>query len=75
MELWVRTQPIDGIKGVLVKVDNIGVYDDGYVKTDARKGFMILAKYETFERALEVLDEIQKYIDNGYGDTYQMPED
>lgn len=80
MELWIRSQD----KTKLVKVDNIVYMDssEDYEKEvhslwNDCKG--ILGTYETKERALEVLDEIQKifynnqkYINNVV--VYQMPE-
>lgn len=64
MELWIRSQD----KEILAKTENInircscdempslGVY---YISI----GNLEIAKYKTKERALEVLDEIQKLID------------
>lgn len=69
MELWIRRQD----KECLMKVDRLD-YDlqnnehrimvNGYQK--------LVAKYETKERALEVLDEIQYYIQN-QGKTFAVP--
>lgn len=74
MELWVRSQD----KISLTKINSIGIeYDKklvGYGNVCVKLG-----EYKTKERALEVLDEIQKYIllpntDNS-AYVYQMPED
>ena len=48
--------------------DEVQLY---HIKTD--KG--TIGDYSTLERALEVLDEIQNYINNQYGDVYEMPEE
>jgi gamma-glutamylcyclotransferase (GGCT)/AIG2-like uncharacterized protein YtfP len=59
MELWIRSQN----KGALIKVEMLGKTDEtihsynGINKT-------VLGTYKSDERALEVLDEIQKYINN-----------
>ena len=80
MELWIRSQD----KTKLVKVDNIAYMDssEDYEKEvhslwNDCKG--ILGTYKSKERALEILDEIQKifynkqkYINNVV--VYQMPE-
>ena len=70
MELWVRSQD----KERLVKVDKIELYenkdktDDEYKKcaiyeyTDNERQYL-LGIYKSKERALEVLDEIQKRIE------------
>ena len=68
MELWVRSQD----KGSLVKVDNLYVSIGNYICYYVEKGKEVpntyyrpsgeLGRYATKERALEVLDEIQKYI-------------
>ena len=72
MELWIRSQD----KEDLIKVDNIGlaykgkyafvdndVIDDKFYICQFTNDFYIkLGSYPTKERALEVLDEIQKLI-------------
>ena len=56
MELWIRSQS----KEDLIKVSNIRSYDNE-ICTDY--GYLItLGNYETKERALEILDEIQKLL-------------
>ena len=58
MELWVRSQD----KEDLMKAENIGVFNEKiYVNSYEENGYCI-GIYKTKERALEVLDEIQKYI-------------
>lgn len=97
MELWVRSQD----KGSLVKVDNLYVSIGNYICYYVEKGKEVpntyyrpsgeLGRYATKERALEVLDEIDEFIDlfnrNGFGNVlsddgvhpkhtiYQMPKD
>lgn len=84
MELWIRTQN----KELLLKIDRIGIeeFDDGYgIVTYERigtKNEFGLGLYNTKERALEVLNEIQNYIcPNGsmnlYDGTrvYEMPKE
>lgn len=57
MELWIRSQD----KKCLMPVNRIDIDTNG--KTIVINGFeTIIGKYETEERALEVLDEIQQKI-------------
>ena len=65
MELWIRSQD----KSSIVKVDNLYVSVGNYICYYVEKGKEVsgtyyrpsgeLGRYETKERALEVLDEIQ----------------
>lgn len=83
MELWIRSQD----KRVLQKVNNLYLnsnYSDKEVFTwDSDECQTRLGIYESKERALEVLDEIQRrieYINNVDNDTftecvYQMPDE
>lgn len=61
MDLWIRTQDRTGI----LKADTIFVFEKQIVKRvygdDLVKG-ICLGTYATEERALEVLDEIQKIL-------------
>lgn len=60
MNLWVRSQD----KRILQKVDNIFLdanYEDKRISTYDGDS-ITLGEYKTKERALEVLDEIQEYI-------------
>lgn len=74
MNLWVRSQ--NG--GTLMQVKILGKTDttiNAYYET----GCVKLGIYETEDRALEVLDEIQDLLQNAYvGNSnriiYQMPE-
>ena len=61
MDLWIRSQ-----KGlILKKINELMVEhkagENIYFITDGRS--CVLGEYETNERALEVLDEIQKYLE------------
>ena len=68
MELWIRSQD----KSSIVKVDNLYVSVGNYICYYVEKGKEVsgtyyrpsgeLGRYETKERALEVLDEIQNKI-------------
>lgn len=82
MELWIRSQDkkrllrcnfietCDPVEVLESDYDIVGYFDDNI-------GYETLGTYETKERALEVLDEIQKYIllpnpdESAY--VYQMP--
>lgn len=64
MNLWIRSQDRD----ILMKVDNLliddeknHIYTHNYVNN--MKMSYTLGRYKTKERALEVLDEIQKTIE------------
>jgi hypothetical protein len=59
MELWIRSQDKTNLilaKDIVVRAGNIKVYKDTELCTT-------VAMYKTKERALEVLDEIQKMLD------------
>ena len=60
MELWIRTQD----KTTLIRSYEIYIveHSDSYV-IRAKRTSHILGAYKTIERALEVLDEIQKIFD------------
>ena len=57
MDLWIRSQN----KMMLLKIDNAFI-DDGTICTYSGDDAFILGEYATKERALEVLDEIQKLL-------------
>ena len=62
MELWIRSQD----RRILQKVDNIYLnanYDNKRICSFIDGDEMELGTYETKERALEVLDEIQQNIE------------
>lgn len=65
MDLWIRSQD----KETLIKCENVSIDNENYVLgnlvSDDNKSicdYWRLGHYKTKERALEVLDEIQKYI-------------
>ena len=71
MELWIRSQ----LKGSLVKINDLRIMrldKDGFralIEKEAKEGWCIIANddpcigtYQTKERALEILDEIQEMI-------------
>lgn len=70
MDLWIRSQD----KSSLVKVDNLYVSVGNYICYYVEKGKEVLntyyrpsgelGRYETHERALEILDEIQEFIED-----------
>lgn len=66
MDLWIRPQTKIG----LINAENICIRDDAkLVKygNDLNLGnYAILGEYKSKERALEVLDEIESFIENNY---------
>lgn len=77
MELWIRSQD----KRTLVNTRRIDVDDNKIIIWDEGKyaSDVFMGEYKTKERALEVLDEIQKYvilpnIDNS-NYVYEMPKE
>ena len=71
MELWIRSQD----REKLSKAEYLGVYQKKiYVDGYKENGYCI-GTYKTKERALEVLDEIQKDIIFGLKKVYEMPVD
>ena len=64
MELWVRSQDRERICRVnKLYIKGVGIYSncDNY-----NDDYDYLGLYKTKERALEVLDEIQKYVTNEF---------
>ena len=61
MELWIRSQD----KTTLIRSYEIYIseYGKGSYVIRAKKTSHILGAYKTMERALEVLDEIQEYLE------------
>ena len=83
MDLWIRSQD----RECLMKVNRVDKYGLSIVTFDNECREIYLGKYATEERALEVLDKIQKMIKSGFivnalGDyvsqtnttIYEMPE-
>ena len=65
MELWIRSQS----REELIKIHNVSINNDNYIIgniiSDDNKSicdYWILGMYDTKERALEVLDEIQQRL-------------
>lgn len=62
MELWIRSQD----RNWLNKIDRVWADEEGYVRCNITLSnytdlnFLLLGKYKTKKRALEVLDEINK---------------
>lgn len=62
MDLWIRSQN----KEILIKCNDIAIKDNGIVGYfDKEKEYEDLGVYKTKNRALEVLDEIQKCMLKG----------
>lgn len=82
MDLWIRSQD----KENLIQPTRLFIAFDTNIATWDRNTMVVLGKYSTKERALEVLDEINRHIEElhncKYGVeydlsqfTYEMPED
>ena len=59
MELWIRSQS----RHNLMKANDIVAQDNEILVYKESENSTIVGKYKTKERALEVLDEIQKILD------------
>ena len=78
MSIWVRSQD----KEFLMKVDNINLGLDVdtneptriFTFVDGTVTSFTLGTYKSKERALEVLDEIQAYLENNYLSINDMPQ-
>ena len=66
MELWIRTQDKEALKKVNMGVMYWKDIDDRncIVNIDNATGYSIVGAYKTKERALEVLDEIHKLVED-----------
>ena len=63
MDLWIRTQD----KTTLIRSYEIYIVEQqNMYLIRAKRTSHVLGAYRTFERALEVLDEIQSFIENNY---------
>lgn len=77
MELWIRSQN----KGRLRLISNLRIYqEEGQTDFNIQDDGCILGTYTTYERALEVLDDIQMCLfHNDIGSSkiaiYEMPEE
>lgn len=69
--MWVRSQD----KKTLVKVDKLIIaYDTDEKIYEIHNVYDSLGVYKSKERALEVLDEIQAYLENNYLSINDMPQ-
>lgn len=66
MKLWIRSQD----REILIKIDNVGISNEnlvlGNLVSDDNKSvcdYWILGQYKTKRRALEIIDEIQEFIE------------
>ena len=68
MDLWIRSQD----KTTLIKSYEIYIaeYDKGSYVIRAKRSSHILGAYNSFERALEVLDEIQTILRGKYATSF-----
>lgn len=62
MELWIRSQD----KRHLIKANYVSIMENNIINVASSGWDYDVAKYKTKERALEVLDEIQKYIADSF---------
>ena len=70
MSIWVRSQD----KKTLVKVDKLIIaYDTDEKIYEIHNVYDSLGVYKSKERALEVLDEIEAFIENNYISIDDMP--
>ena len=72
MELWIRSQKNNKIRPILIKVESLELGDDlEGMDCIVANNLYNLGTYKTKERALEVLNEIQRLIEDlqyiGYG--------
>lgn len=67
MDLWIRSQDRDDlIKVYDIWIDDTNMVEQGYVSIMANSNFSFeLGVYKTKDRALEVLDEIESFINKG----------
>lgn len=76
MELWIRSQD----KKTLMKITRLYEFSNAIFSIDSRDNEIILGTYKKNKRALEVLDEIQKILEEPKtheeeGVYYYMPND
>lgn len=76
MDLWIRNQD----RTILIKANSLLIDDNRCViYTNEQMGnntlTYTLGEYKSKKRTLEVLDEIERQINDGYADVYQMPEE
>jgi phage replication-related protein YjqB (UPF0714/DUF867 family) len=74
LELWIASQNNDRlikVNAIIIASFNDLVAIHGYIDNDTH---VWLGNYKSKERAKEVLHEIKAYINEGYRDVYEMPE-
>lgn len=71
MKLWIRSQD----RARILKCEKLYIQVLNGEFHILNENEFPLGIYETRERALEVLDEIQEYISNNYAEVFEMPEE
>ena len=79
MDLWIRSQNKMNLESVhsvsinyLNKKQLICNYEPDFIENQGEY-YVLLGEYATEERALEVLDEIQSFLENNYISIDEMP--
>lgn len=84
MELWIRSQDRESIFKVKSIFYSTNDENEHLIRSiivdDVKNGIIKLGQYSTKERALEVLDEIDKYMSNAVNNGlnvahYEMPKE
>lgn len=65
--MWIRSQD----RKILTEINNLDIDDINQILD----GSSLLGKYSSEEKALKLLDEIQKQIEYPYNEVFQMPQD
>lgn len=65
--MWIRSQD----RKKLTEIHDVTIYHDKQIWA----GCSFIGEYSTEEKALKVLDEIQKQIEYPYNEVFQMPQD
>lgn len=65
--MWIRSQD----RKILIEINNLDIDDINQIWD----GSSLLGKYSSEEKALKVLDEIQKRTEYLYPKVFQMPQD
>lgn len=73
--MWVRSQN----REVLINVNNLYINQRGneysIIVDYCNDNWFALGTYKSKERAIEVLDDIQHYLDENWSETFEMPEE
>lgn len=79
MDLWIRSQDkmhLESVHSINVNYLNkkqiICNYEPDFIGNQGEY-YVLLGEYETEQRALEVLDEIQSFLENNYISIDEMP--